>query len=69
MARSESGAEWRDEPMSDAELDAFEDAVDDLGERVSKVLAAGTDQTLDEIEAEIDDLQMPDPLDDRAVDE
>ncbi|WP_423995204.1 hypothetical protein [Halorubrum trapanicum] len=55
--------------MSDAELDAFEDAVDDLGERVSEVLAAGTDQAPDEIEAEVDGLQMPDPLDDRAVDE
>jgi hypothetical protein len=52
--------------MSDAEVDAFEDAVDDLGERVSEFLAEDTDRTADEIEAEVDDLRMPDPLDDRA---
>ena len=55
--------------MSDAELEAFEDAVGDLGERVSEFLAEGTDLTAEDIEAEVDDLPMPDPLDDRAVDE
>ena len=69
MARSESGPDPRDEPMSDAELAAFEDAVADLGERVSEHLAEGTDHTAAEIEADVDDLPMPDPLDDRALDE
>ncbi|SEH51860.1 hypothetical protein SAMN05192561_10464 [Halopenitus malekzadehii] len=55
--------------MSDAELDAFEDAVDDLGERVSEYLADGTDHTAAEIETDVDELPMPDPLDDRAVNE
>lgn len=54
--------------MSDAELEAFEDAVADLGERVSEFLAEETDHTED-IESEFDDLPMPDPLGDRAVDE
>ena len=69
MARSESGSDPRDEPMSDAEVDAFEDAVDDLADRVSEVLADGTDHTPADIEADVDELPMPDPLDDRAVDE
>jgi len=55
--------------MSDAELDAFEDAVDDLADRVSEFLADGTDHTPADIEADVDELPMPDPLDDRAVDE
>jgi hypothetical protein len=55
--------------MSDAELEAFEDAVADLGERVSEFLAEETDHTAEDIESEVDDLPMPDPLGDRAVDE
>lgn len=39
MGRSESGFDWRGESMSDAELEAFEDAAGDLGERVSEFLA------------------------------
>ncbi|MDZ7747169.1 MAG: hypothetical protein U5K28_11990 [Halobacteriales archaeon] len=55
--------------MSDAEVDAFEDAVDDLADRVSEFLADGTDHTPADIEADVDELPMPDPLDDRAVEE
>lgn len=40
--------------MRDAELDAFEDAVDDLADRVSEVLADGTDHTPADIEADVD---------------
>ncbi|MGM0718520.1 MAG: hypothetical protein ACQET5_15420 [Halobacteriota archaeon] len=69
MARSESGSDWRDESMSDAELEAFEDAVGDLGGRVSEFLAEESELSAEEIEADVEDLPMPDPLDDRAVDE
>ena len=69
MTGSESGPDWREEPIRDAELEAFADAVGDLSERVSEFLAEGTDDTPEEIEAEVDDLPMPDPLDDRPVDE
>jgi hypothetical protein len=69
MTGAESGPDWREEPIRDAELEAFADAVGDLGERVSEFLAEGTDDTPEEIEAEVDDLPMPDPLDDRPVDE
>ena len=55
--------------MSDAELEAFEDAVGDLGDRVSEFLAEGSDLSAEEIDADVEDLPMPDPLDDRAVDE
>ena len=55
--------------MSDAELEAFEDAVGDLGDRVSDFLAEGSDLSAEEIDTDIEDLPMPDPLDDRAVDE
>ncbi|WP_218962300.1 hypothetical protein [Halorubrum persicum] len=55
--------------MSDAELEAFEDAVGDLGDRVSEFLAEGSDLSAEEIDAGVEDLPMPDPLDDRAVDE
>ncbi|WP_206424465.1 hypothetical protein [Halorubrum sp. CSM-61] len=55
--------------MSDAELEAFEDAVGDLGGRVSDFLAEESELSAEEIEAEVEDLPMPDPLDDRAVDE
>jgi len=56
-------------PTTEDELGAFEDAVGDLGGRVSEFLAAGTGRTPDEIEAEVDDLWTPDPRDDRAVEE
>jgi hypothetical protein len=55
--------------MSDAELEAFEDAVGDLGDRVSEFLAEGSDLSEEEIDADVEDLPMPDPLDDRAIDE
>jgi hypothetical protein len=55
--------------MTDAELEAFTDALDDLGVRVSEFLADGTDHTPEEIEAAVDDLPKPDPLDDRPADE
>lgn len=55
--------------MSDAELEAFEDAVGELGERMSEFLAEGTERSPDEIEAEVEDLPMPDPLNDRPVDD
>jgi hypothetical protein len=49
--------------MSDAELEAFEDAVASLGERVSEFLAEETDNTAEDIESEVDDLPMPDTVD------
>jgi hypothetical protein len=55
--------------LTDAELEAFTDALDDLGVRVSEFLADGTDHTPEEIEAAVDDLPKPDPLDDRPADE
>ncbi len=55
--------------MSDAELQAFEDALDELGERVSEFLAEGTDQTPEEIDAAIENYSMPDPLEDKPVDD
>jgi len=55
--------------MSDAELEAFNDAVEDLGDRVSEFLADGLELSAEEIDADVEDLPMPDPLDDRAADE
>ncbi|WP_204365886.1 hypothetical protein [Halorubrum distributum] len=55
--------------MSDAELEAFEDAVADLGDRVSDFLADGSDLSAEEIDDDVEALPMPDPLDDRALDE
>ncbi|TKX42183.1 hypothetical protein EXE41_17530 [Halorubrum sp. SD690R] len=69
MARSESGSDWREESMSDAELEAFEDAVGDLDDRVSEFLAEGSDLSAEEINDDVEDLPMPDPLDDRAAEE
>ena len=54
--------------MSDAKLEAFEDAVGDLGDRVSKFLAEGSDLSAEEINDDVEDLPVPDPLDDRAAD-
>ncbi len=68
MAQSDAGREWQEEPMSDAELEAFEDAVGELGERVSEFLAEGTDHTPDEIETDVDELPKPDPLNDHPTD-
>lgn len=68
MAQSDAGREWQEEPMSDAELEAFEGAVGELGERVSEFLAEDTDRTPEEIEAAIDELPKPDPLDDEPAD-
>lgn len=69
MARSESGSDWHEGPMSDAELDAFEDALGELGERVSEFLAKGTDQTAEEIDAAIDDYSRPDPFEDKPAED
>ena len=69
MVRSESGSDWQVESTSDAELEAFEDAIRDLGDRVSEFLAEGSDLSTEEIDADVEDLHMPDPLDDRAADE
>ncbi|WP_206750861.1 hypothetical protein [Halorubrum sp. SD690R] len=55
--------------MSDAELEAFEDAVGDLDDRVSEFLAEGSDLSAEEINDDVEDLPMPDPLDDRAAEE
>jgi hypothetical protein len=55
--------------LTDDELEAFTDALDDLGVRVSEFLADGTDHTPEEIEAVVDDFPKPDPFDDRPVDE
>lgn len=69
MERSESGFDWQDESMSDAELEAFEDVAGDLGDRVSEFLAEESGLSAEEIEGGVEDLPMPDPFDDRAVDE
>jgi hypothetical protein len=55
--------------MSDAEIEAFEDAIEELGGRVSEFLAEESELSAEEIDANIADLPMPDPLNDRAVDE
>ena len=56
--------------MSDAEIEAFENALNDLGRRTSEFLAKGDDTlTADDIEAAVEELPKPDPLDDRPVDE
>lgn len=68
MAQSESGSDWREESMSDAELEAFEEAIGDLESRVSEFLTDGSDCSVAEIDS-VNDLPMPDPLDDRAVEE
>lgn len=68
MARSESGPDWNEEHMSDAELEAFEKGVDELGDRVTEFLADGSDQTSEDIEQAVREYDMPDPLDDRPVD-
>ncbi|MDB2276383.1 hypothetical protein PM022_17975 [Halorubrum ezzemoulense] len=54
--------------MSDAELEAFEEAVGNLGDRVSEFFAEGSDLSAEEINDDVEDLPMPDPLDDRAAD-
>jgi hypothetical protein len=53
--------------MSDAELEAFEDALGELGERVSEFLAEETNQTPEKIDTSIDDYSMPDPLEDKPA--
>lgn len=55
--------------MSDAELEAFQNAVDDLGDRVSEFLVEGTEMSVEELEDDVDEFPMPDVLDDRPVDE
>ncbi len=56
--------------MSDAEIEAFENAISDLGRRTSEFLAKSDDTlTADDIEAAVEELPKPDPLDDRPVDE
>lgn len=69
MARSESGPEWGGDDLSDAELEAFRDAIGELGERVSEVLADGTGHTPEEIEAAVREYSLPDPLEGDHSDE
>lgn len=69
MAQSESGSDWNGGHMSNAELEAFENALSELGVRVSEFLADGTDRTPEGIEATVREYDMPDPLEDRPVDE
>ena len=70
MARPESEPEWGNGSMSDTEIEAFENAISDLGRRTSEFLAKGDDTlTADDIEAAVEELPKPDPLDDRPVDE
>jgi hypothetical protein len=54
MARSESGSDWREESMSDTELKTFEDAVGDLGDRVSELLAEESDPSAEKINAAVE---------------
>jgi hypothetical protein len=65
MARSESP----DGPLTEDELESFEDALGGLEERVTEFLADGTDRTPEQIDAAIDEYDMPDPLKDRPADE
>ncbi|WP_318570916.1 hypothetical protein [Salinigranum marinum] len=55
--------------MNDAELEAFEEAIDDLGDRVTEFLAEGTNRTPEEIAATVEDLPRPDTLNDQLVEE
>jgi hypothetical protein len=43
------------QPISDAELEAFQDAVSELGERVTEFLAENPDCMPEEIEATIEE--------------
>lgn len=65
MARSESP----DERLTEDELESFEGALGDLEERVTEFLADGTDRTPEQIDATIDEYDMPEPLEDRRVDD
>ena len=70
MARSRSGPEWGDDEMTDEEIEAFTNAISDLGRRTSEFLATGDDTlTADDIETAVEELPKPDPLDDRPVNE
>lgn len=65
MARSERS---HDE-LTDDELASFEDGLEDLESRVTEFLTEGTDRTPEQLDAAIDDYEMPDPLEDRPVDD
>ncbi|SFS98921.1 hypothetical protein [Halostagnicola kamekurae] len=68
MARSESGSDWNEEQITNAELEAFEDSVGELGDRVSEFLAK-SDHTPADIEKAVREYDMPDPLEDRPAEE
>jgi hypothetical protein len=56
--------------MTDEEIEAFTNAISDLGRRTSEFLATGDDTlTADDIETAVEELPKPDPLDDRPVNE
>lgn len=65
MARSERP---HDE-ITDDELESFEDGLQNLEDRVTEFLAEGTNRTPEDIDAAIDDYDMPDPLEDRPADD
>ena len=65
MARSERP----NEGLSENELDAFEDGLGDLEQRVTDFLAETTDRTPEQVDAAIDEHSLPDPLDDEPLDE
>lgn len=56
MARPE-----RPRPMTDDELDALAEAVDDLGERVVRALAEETGRPVEEFDIDPDDYEFPEP--------
>lgn len=56
-----------DDKLAGTELKSFEDALRDLETRATEYLTEGIDRTLEELDAVIDDYDMPDPLEDRPV--
>ena len=55
--------------MSDAELEAFKQAIDEIGDRVPEFLVEGTDRTPENVEATVANLPRPNLIDGRPVDE
>ena len=54
--------------ITDDELASFEDGLEGIESRVTKFFIEGTDRTPEQLDAAIDDYEMPDPLlEDRSV--
>lgn len=55
--------------MSDAEVEAFNQVIDSIGDRVPEFFVEGTDRTPENVEATVANLPRPDLIDGRPVDE